>query len=317
MRGIDLSGLKAPERAGQSAGAVPELRWVAIADLVIDDTFQRPIEKHGWAAIARIAADFSWGKFAPVVVSPVVGGGYALIDGQHRTHAAALCGFDSVPAMVVVLSPADQAASFAAINGNVTRISAFHVLKAALAAGEPWAVSARDAVAAAGCVLMTYHPSHSAKRPGEVYCIQAVRRMIDMGRADVVSAGLRALSARIGAETGVSAGVEAFSESVLRPWFAAIMAGGGRMLDADLGGFCAAHDLVSIRDRMLVLSKDPESRGRTARDLTQSAYAILLGRFVGPGTLPAPVTGGEDALAARMAAMARSDVAAQRRRGVA
>ena len=221
MRQIDISTLKPVDREGIGAGAVPELRWLPIADLVIDDSFQRPIEKHGWTLIRKIAAEFTWGKFAPVVASPIVGGKYSLIDGQHRTHAAALCGFAHVPAMVVVLAPADQAASFAAINGNVTRISAFHVYKAALAAETPWALRARDAVAAGGCELMTYHPSSRLKRPREVYAIGAVRRYVDIDRTDVVRAGLAALAAR------PEVTVEHFAENILSPWFGAIAAGGG------------------------------------------------------------------------------------------
>lgn len=312
MRPVDISSLKPVDREGVGAGAVPELRWLPIADLVIDDTFQRPIEKHGWARIRKIAEAFSWGKFAPVVASPVIGGRYSLIDGQHRTHAAALCGFDMVPAIIVVLAPSDQAASFAAINGNVTRISAFHVLKAALAAEEPWAVRARDAVAAAGCELMTYHPSSKNKRPGEVYAIAAVRRFVDLGRADVVRAGLAALAAL------PDATVEHFSEGVLSPWFGALAAlGGGRMAEADLPAFVAANDLVLARDGLVAVQKQPEYRGRTLRDLTQSAYFAMLSRFIGAGNLPAPVTLGEDGIAARMAAQARADVKAQKRAGIA
>lgn len=311
MRPIDISNMKPVVREGVGAGAVPELRWLAIADLVIDETFQRPIEKHGWQAIRRIADDFTWGKFAPVIAAPIVGGQYSLIDGQHRTHAAALCGFAHVPAMVVVLGPADQAASFAAINGNVTRISAFHVLKAALAAGEAWAVRARDAVAAGGCELMTYHPSAARKEPRQVYAIACIRRFVDKDRADVVRTGLGALAALPGAS------VEHFAEGILSPWLAALEAGGGRMLDADLAAFVAAHDPVRIRDGLIKVSKQPEYRGRSLRDLTQSAYAALLGKFIGPGNLPAIRPEGEDGVGARMAELACHEAKAQKRAGMA
>lgn len=221
MRAIDISGQKPVDRDGVGAGAVPELRWLPIADLVVDDVFQRPIDRRGWLNIRRIAEGFSWGKFGAVMASPVVGGKYSLIDGQHRTHAAALAGFDHVPALIVVLAPADQAASFAAINGNVTAMTSFHVYKAALAAGEDWATRSRDAVAAAGCTLMSYHPSAARKKAREVYCIGVVRRMIAQGRADVVRAGLGALAALPGA------GVEHFTHNILDPWFGALAAGGG------------------------------------------------------------------------------------------
>lgn len=309
MRCVDISGQKPVE--GARAGAVPELRWLDIADLVIDDRFQRPLNPDNWRVIRRIAKDFSWGKFAPVVASPVIGGRYSLIDGQHRTHAAALCGFDQVPAMIVVLSPADQAASFAAINGNVTAISAFHVYKAALAAEEAWALGCRDAVAAAGCELMTYQASAALRRPRQVYCIQVIRRYRAWGRADVIRAGLGALAAL----PGVTA--EHFTAGVLAPWFGALVARGGRTLGADLAGFCAAHDLVRIRDGIVQVSRQPEFRGKSIRDLTLAAYGKLLDRFVGPQNLPAVRAGTEDALASRMAAAAKAERQAQRRAGMA
>ena len=311
MRAIDISGQAAVNRDGVGAGAVPELRWLPISDLVIDDRFQRPLAVKNWLAIRRIAEGFSWGKFAPVVVSPIVGGKYSLIDGQHRTHGAALAGFDTVPAMIVVLAPTDQAASFAAINGNVTAMSAFHIYKAALAAETGWAIRARDAVAAAGCELMTYHPSTANKRPREVYAIQLVRRFVEKGQADVVRAGLGALSALPGVKA------DHFVNSVLDPWFLALAAGGGRMLAADLAGFCAAHDLVKVQNGLVGVSKHPEFRGRTIRDLTQSAYGALLSRFVGGTPLPVVVTGREDRVGARMAAVAAGERKAQARRGMA
>lgn len=45
MRVIDISGQATVNRDGVGAGTVPELRWLPISDLVIDDQFQRPLGK--------------------------------------------------------------------------------------------------------------------------------------------------------------------------------------------------------------------------------------------------------------------------------
>src|SRR5690606_16959607 len=74
-------------------------------------------------------------RFAPVLCAPIEGGLYSIIDGQHRVHAAAMCGVEAVPCQIVQIDKQEQAASFAAVNGNVTKITAFNLLKAALAAG--------------------------------------------------------------------------------------------------------------------------------------------------------------------------------------
>jgi ParB-like nuclease domain len=72
--------------------------------------------------------------FAPVVVSPVAGGKFAIIDGQHRTTAATLVGFDSVPCQIVIAAKEEQAAAFKAINGTTTPISIMALHAAALMA---------------------------------------------------------------------------------------------------------------------------------------------------------------------------------------
>ena len=96
MRSISTEGFERPKSI--SVGAAPMLQWLKIADLVVDPVYQRPIVGNGRRNVDRIARAFSWSCFAPVVVSPIEGGRFAIIDGQHRTTAAALVGLDSVPA---------------------------------------------------------------------------------------------------------------------------------------------------------------------------------------------------------------------------
>ena len=112
MRHIDIGSQTRPERV--DPGAAPILQWIDIADLVVDDTYQRDLGRGNWKAIRRIAVAFKWSRFSPVFVSPVEGGRYAVIDGQHRAHAAAICGFPQVPCQIVPMTLEEQAASFAA-----------------------------------------------------------------------------------------------------------------------------------------------------------------------------------------------------------
>jgi hypothetical protein len=98
----------------------------------------------------RIAEHFNWSKFAPLIVAPVEGGKFAIIDGQHRATAAALRGVEMVPGQVVIADAAEQAAAFKAINGQVTRIHKLALQHAAISAGDPAAIEIRDVAAAAG-----------------------------------------------------------------------------------------------------------------------------------------------------------------------
>jgi hypothetical protein len=220
FREIDIDDI-APV-APRDPGAVPELRWLPVQDMVIDDTYQRPLGRSNRLAIRQIASEFSWGKFSPVLAAPIVGGRYAIIDGQHRVHAAVLAGHDMVPAMLVPLSERDQAAAFASVNGNVTAMTPFHVLRAALAAEEPWAIEARAAVEAAGCSLRVANASTAWKKPREVYAVSTVLGHVKAGRARVITRGLGAM-----VESGIHDTAEHWSARVLVPWLT-VLAGGGR-----------------------------------------------------------------------------------------
>lgn len=222
----------------------PPLEWLPIDRIVIDDAFQRPLGRANWKAIEGIARAFTWARFLPVLAAPTVDGRFSLIDGQHRTHAALLRGYTAVPAMVVRMSLAEQAAAFASVNGDTVKITLFHVYKAALAARESWAVSCADAVQAGGCQLMTFNKSAAQKQPGEVYAIALIRSLIADGCADVVTKGLGALRR---SESGDDPWL--YTSKMLAPWLSAL-ASNQLFLAIDLAGFLDAFDLAVIADNL-------------------------------------------------------------------
>ena len=116
MRTISIDGFE--KLNSIFAGSAPVLEWLRIVDLVVDPTYQRPIEGNGRNEVYRIARSFLWSCFAPVVVARVENGKYAIIDGQRRTTAAALVGFDTVPCQIVVATQQEQAVACKALNGT-------------------------------------------------------------------------------------------------------------------------------------------------------------------------------------------------------
>jgi len=273
LRRIDLGG-RARTRGRKLVR--PKLAWLAIDTLRLDDSYQRGLAAANWANISTIAANFDWARFTPILAAPVEGGLYAIIDGQHRTHAAALRGFDEVPAMVAPMTHAEQARAFAWVNGQVTAITMYHVYKAALAAMEPWALDARDAVEAAGCRLMTYNVAPHNRKPREVYLIALVREHVDAGRADLVTAVLAAISA---APTGDEP--HAWSNAVVRPFLAALL----QLSDwrqVDLARFLAENDLVDIHDRVAVMRRQQPGLARQPPSLIyRRTLLALLRKHVG------------------------------------
>lgn len=198
-------------------GALPVLQWMPLDALVIDDRYQRPLAVGNWRSIEAIASNFQWSRFAPILVAPVEDGRFAVIDGQHRAHAARLCGFTSVPASVVEITVAEQAQAFTWVNKQAIRVNHWEVFKAALAAGDDWAVRADAAVSASGCRLMTRNSPAKEKRAGQVYIVAFIRKQIEAGLDWAVTAGLTALSSIPQMQRPA-----AYTDYLLKPWINAV-----------------------------------------------------------------------------------------------
>jgi hypothetical protein len=170
------------------------LQWISISDLVIDPSYQRPIVGKGRRNVDQIARSFSWSCFAPVVVSPVEGGKFAIIDGQHRTTAAALAGFDTVPCQIVIAAQQEQAAAFKAINGITTAISPMALQAAALVAKEPWAVEMADVCSRAEVELLRYPVPMDKQSPGQTMAVGALSQCLKSYGADTLITALQCVT---------------------------------------------------------------------------------------------------------------------------
>jgi hypothetical protein len=187
MRPISIEGFEKPKSV--SAGAAPMLQWLKITDLVVDPAYQRPIVGKGRQNVDRIARGFSWSCFAPVVVSPVEGGKFAIIDGQHRTTSAAIVGYETVPCQIVIAAKEEQAAAFKAINGTTTPISIMALHAAALVACEPWAVQIAHVCACAEVELLRYPVPSDKQAPGQTMAVGAIAQCLKRyGEATLITA---------------------------------------------------------------------------------------------------------------------------------
>lgn len=264
---------EAPE-AREIDQAAPMLEWLKIENLVVDDTYQRPLNVSNWKAIRKIAKDFRWSRFTPLLCAPIEGGRFAIIDGQHRAHAAAMIGIEAVPAMIVHMSLPEQASAFSWVNGNVTKITGFHIFKAALAAKDQWAIDCDEVVRRAGCRLMPYNKSAHAKQAGEVFSIALIREYVEAGMPEVVEKCLFAI--QINDETQDPA---PYQNGILRPFMAAV-ASSQMFLRADLVTFLHQHDLVAVQDRVADLRKQDAFRAKSSSALMKDSITALLRQFV-------------------------------------
>lgn len=134
-------------------GSPPTLEWRAVAELLIDESYQRSIETGpSRTLIRKIAMYWDWGLCQPLAVSRRPDGKLTIVDGQHRASAAKLRG-DIAHLPCVITSYAnsgDEAAAFVALNQMRRPLSALDLFKAAVAAEDNEALTILKAVEGAG-----------------------------------------------------------------------------------------------------------------------------------------------------------------------
>ncbi|WP_400769380.1 DUF6551 family protein [Methylosinus sporium] len=156
-------------------GPAPQLSWIEIEKLVVDHQYQRGIGRRGAANIVHIAENFDWSKFAPVIVAPIEGGHFAIVDGQHRTTAALLRGQTTVPCQIVQADRAKQAAAYAAVNGNITKTTYSQLFHAQMAAGDEEACAVAEACSAADVTVIKTNKPASNMKVGQTTAVRALK----------------------------------------------------------------------------------------------------------------------------------------------
>jgi len=177
-----------------SPGPPPILQWVEISKLLVDTEYQREIGHRGKANVHQIAENFDWSKFAPVIVATLEGGRYAIVDGQHRTTAAMLRGVREVPCQVVIADRAQQAAAYAAVNGNVTRTTAQQLYHARLAARDSESVALSEVCAAADVEITRRNLTLAKMKVGQTQAVGALRRCLALYGRDTLITALQCIT---------------------------------------------------------------------------------------------------------------------------
>lgn len=177
-----------------SPGPAPFLEWIETEKLIVDTAYQREIGRRGTANVHQIAENFDWSKFAPVIVAPVEGGQFAIVDGQHRTTAAMLRGQTKVPCQVVQADRSKQAAAYAAVNGNITKTTAQQLYHAKVAACDPQALQLSEICASAGVEIVRRNLIQSQLKPGQTAAVIALSRCLDLYGRDTLITALQCIT---------------------------------------------------------------------------------------------------------------------------
>ena len=187
LRAIEPKGY-AKIKTPSSLGKMPKLEWLPIASLMVDPQYQREISPVGRKNIRHIAENFNWSMFGTVMVASLGDNRYAIVDGQHRTTAAALAGAQKVPCQIIEAPRGEQAAAFRAINANTTRPHTVQLFHASVTAGEPLALQIVDVCARAGIKVAR---SLGPLRDFETFSVGAIGKAIQRHGADVATLGLQ------------------------------------------------------------------------------------------------------------------------------
>jgi hypothetical protein len=192
-KGLDTKRFTSP-KSEFSPGPAPFLDWIEVEKLVVDTEYQREIGRRGTANVHLIAENFDWSKFAPVIVAPIEGGYFAVVDGQHRTTAAMLRGQKKVPCQVVQADRAKQAAAYAAVNGNITKTTAQQLHHARVAAGDPQALQLSEVCAAGGVEIVRRNLIQSQIKPGQTQAVGALSRCLSVYGRDTLITALQCIT---------------------------------------------------------------------------------------------------------------------------
>lgn len=193
LSGAALAARRKAAEASADLGPPPRFDWLPIGELAVDRRYQRQMGPDNWKHVNRIAREFTWLYYQPVVVAPKEGGaGYVVIDGQHRLEAARKHPLiDRLPCYIVDAGDvASQAQAFVALNARrigVTRLQRFW---AAHAAGEPVARRILRICEAAG---VTITRSGGVLPPRTTFATFTIEKLLPLG-GGMITTALRILA---------------------------------------------------------------------------------------------------------------------------
>jgi hypothetical protein len=158
-------------------GVPPSLEFRTLAELHVDETYQRSLETDPSRRLIRQIAQFwDWGLCQPLAVARRGDGSLMVVDGQHRLEAARTrSDIAHLPCVITAYRNAgDEAAAFVALNQNRKPLQPLDIFKAALAAGDDTATAVQAILTRAGLRLAP-HTNWQFWKPGMLANVNAMQ----------------------------------------------------------------------------------------------------------------------------------------------
>lgn len=178
------------EVINRAIGDLPELRFVALDEISVDASYQRPLKPK---RVAQILRDFTWAQFGALMLVEQEDGRFTVYDGQHRLAAATRHPkISKVPAVIVRLEQAyEEAAHFLGVNTNRSAISTVEKYWAGIEAGDEAMMRICSVLDEAGCEVVPAGTKSPA--PNRTSSISAIERAVKYYGDDAVTRACKTL----------------------------------------------------------------------------------------------------------------------------
>lgn len=178
-----VAPLKMPDVKPAEISSVPQLTWLPLDRLVINEDYQRSLTERSVSAIRRIVAKFDWARLKALTVVEMEDGTYEIIDGQHTAIAAASHGgIERLPCLVSPeRSLQARASDFVGINRDRVSMTAQQVFWAEVTAEDELAIEALQGASAGGGTIRRGPPSYGAYDIGDIMCPGALKAIAKRG----------------------------------------------------------------------------------------------------------------------------------------
>lgn len=162
-------------------GVRPELAWIEIDKMIVDESYQRDTQsRRSRSLIDKMAREFSWRRFQPLIVTRRPDGRFAIIDGQHKREAAILVGLDELPCMVVPSEDvAEEAEAFVSVNGDRVAVTSLQVHWSKVVARDPKAMRIKAVCDEAGVTISRYPLDNRSIPPKTTMALGAIEQIIN------------------------------------------------------------------------------------------------------------------------------------------
>ncbi len=167
-------------------GDTPQRVMVDPLELLVDDEYQRDINRKSHALIVRMCGRFRWAKYkTPTCVR--VDDKLHVIDGQHTAIAAATLGIKKIPVDVVdAATGLERADAFVAHNRDRLGMTPFDIHRAMVAVGDPAAKAIETTCRAAGVRIIRVLNKMVTPKVGDTAAIGMLGQLVKRRGAQLV-----------------------------------------------------------------------------------------------------------------------------------